>query len=120
MEIRLLRNDYLDIYVMENGLVHVEIGKINKNGYAIRENSYVNSSFLTYMKYLGIDVTDLDKEIIKYVSDNQLFIRIKRNASNTGLEYGLHDVITREEQVTYSNFDQLIYEEVLQQQIGLN
>ena len=120
MEIRLLMNDYLDVYVMGNGLVHVEIGRFNKDGNAVRENSYVNSSFVTYMKHMGIDVSDIDKEIIKYIVDNQLYLRIKRNSTNSGLDYCLHDVVTREELISYSSFDELVNTEVFQMQNGVN
>ena len=52
MKIRLFMNDYLDIYIKADGKVYVIIGKINKNGVAVSENSYANSSFATFMKFL--------------------------------------------------------------------
>ena len=120
MKIRLFMNDYLDIYVDANGRVYVEIGTINKGGETISENSYANSSFSTYMKYLGIDVKENDYEIVKYLSGNNFFIRIRRNKSNNGLQYGLHDVENKEELIVYDRFDDLIETEVLQKEINVS
>ncbi len=114
MIIRLFMNDYIDIYIKENGNLYVEIGKIDENGVAISENMYANSSFVTFMKYLGIDVSNLGEEISKYLSENELFMRIKRDDASK-ISYNLHDASTKEELVTYGSFYSLVETEVLQQ-----
>ena len=113
MIIRLFMNDYIDVYIKENGKVYVEIGKIDENGNAVSENMYANSSFETFMKYLGIYVSDLNKEIEKYLSGNELFLRIKSD-KESNITYNLHDVSTKEELVSYETFEDLTNVEILQ------
>ena len=119
MKIILFMNDYLDIYISENGMVRVEIGRIDENGNALREDSYVNSSLSTFMKHMGIDISDCEAEVSKYLLNNSLFIRVRRNANDTGLEYGLYCLDEKTEQVRYNSFDELIDVEVFQKRIDL-
>ena len=44
----------------------------------------------------------------------RLFIRVKRNAIDTGLEYCLYCADEKTEQASYSDFDEFIDVEVLQ------
>jgi len=114
MRIRLDMKDYLDIHVSTDGKVHVIIGRFNKNGVAIRENSYANSSFATFMKFLGIYIQDLSQDISEYISENGLFLRIKRDETSGLIQYNLHDADNKEELVSYNSFEELIETEVLQ------
>lgn len=114
MIIRLFMNDYIDIYVKEDGKVYIEIGKINEEGIAISENTYANSSFATFMKYLNVEISDLSNEIGKYLAENELFLRIKRNEKTTNLDCNLHDISTKEELVSYNSFQEFVETEILQ------
>lgn len=113
MKIRLFVNDYLDIHIKEDGRVYVEMGKVNKEGVSISETLYANSSFVTFMKYVGCDVKDLGQEISDYITDNALYLRIRRKNSSSVI-FGLHDVETKEELVAYDSFESLVNTEVLQ------
>ena len=113
MGIRLFMNDYMDIFVKEDGTVYVEIGKINANNETSSENMYANSSFETFMKYLGINIADIKEEISKYLSDNELFLRIKRNETAV-INFNLHDLRSKEELVSYETFEDLIKTEIYQ------
>lgn len=113
MEIKLFMNDYMDIFVKENGLVYVEIGKIDKDGKNVSENMYANSSFETFMRYLGINICELEDKISKYLRDNELFLRIKRDNS-TMINFNLHDITSKQELVSYETFEDMIKTEIFQ------
>ena len=113
MEIKLSMNDYIDINIRENGHVYVENGVLNTDGEEVAENMYANSSFTTIMKYLGIDVSALGDKISKYLRDNELLLRIKKD-KNSIVSFNLHDATTKEELVSYDSFETLVSTEVLQ------
>ena len=115
MEIKLYMNDYMDIYVSKDGRVLVEVGQIIEDGKVENGNTYANSSFATFMKYFGINVENNQKEIVKYLVDNDLYLHMQRISKETGIEYSLHDVSTKENLVTYKSFDELVATEVFQQ-----
>lgn len=121
MEILLRANDYMDINLVGESGSSIHVGKVipenGKESYVL-ENSFNNASFITFLKFLGYNLTDLKHEVESYVRDNSLFIRVKKLSNGTTV-YSLNCTDTKEELISSTDFMGMMLNEVLQQNNSL-